>query len=293
VSDWRKEAESIAVQIQELSSSIRDYAQNTDSDPSRLQWLDDRLAVLSRLKRKYGSSIKEILESLTSARQKLQDFETREERVRELNRKIEKTRARVASKGKKLSDDRRRTSEALAKAITAELRDLGFDHAVFSVDLAPAEPSASGVDEIEFGFAPNVGEPMRPLRAIASSGEISRVMLATKAVLAAHDRIPVLVFDEIDTNVGGKTANAVGAKLATVAANHQVLCITHLPQVAVQGTTHFLVTKDIKNQRTFTDIARMDDQARIEEVARMLGGKDLTSVTMDHARELLSRRDGD
>jgi DNA repair protein RecN (Recombination protein N) len=130
---------------------------------------------------------------------------------------------------------------------------------------------------------------MKPLREIASSGEISRVMLATKAVLSGHDRIPVLIFDEIDANLGGEMGNAVGAKLAELAGKHQVICITHLPQVAIHGASHFAVTKSVRDGRTVTQVGRVEDQARIEEVARMLGGRDLTRVTLQHARELLAR----
>jgi DNA repair protein RecN (Recombination protein N) len=145
----------------------------------------------------------------------------------------------------------------------------------------------SGLDDVEFEFAPNVGEPRRPLRAIASSGEISRVMLATKVVLAAHDRIPVMVFDEIDANVGGETGNAVGRKLSEVAKRRQVIRITHLPQVAVFGTNHLAVTKSVRAGRTTTEVQLLAEKDRVEEVARMLGGRDLTSVTLKHAREMI------
>lgn len=169
------------------------------------------------------------------------------------------------------------------------MRDLGFARGEFSVDLQPAEPGPCGADNVKYGFAPNVGEAMRPLRAIASSGEISRVMLATKRVLAALDRIPVLVFDEIDANIGGEIANVVGEQLAELASHHQVLCITHLPQVAVCGETQFAVTKHEADGRTTTAIDLLDEASRVEEVARMLGGKDLTTVTLDHARQMLGR----
>jgi DNA repair protein RecN (Recombination protein N) len=145
------------------------------------------------------------------------------------------------------------------------------------------------MDAIEFGFAPNVGEPMHPLRAIASSGEIARVMLATKCVLAKHDRIPVLIFDEIDANIGGETGNAVGKKLAEVAKSHQVICITHLPQVAAHGQTHLAVTKSVRNERTFTEAKLLDERGRVNELARMLGGRDLTNVTLAHARAMLGQ----
>ncbi len=285
---WREEAQSIAVQIQELSSTMASHVQNIDGDPARLQWLDDRMTLLHKLKRKYGSSVEEILAFLEKAQQRLSDLESRGERLAALDKEIAAAHKALTTQGKALSDARAKVSGKLAKAITKALQDLGFAHGAFEVHLSECEPAANGMDAIEFGFAPNAGEEMRPLRAIASSGEISRVMLATKAVLADHDRIPVLVFDEIDANVGGEMGTAVGAKLATVADTHQVLCITHLPQVAVQGASHYVVSKHVEDGRTRTTIASITGQERVEEVARMLGGRDLTSVTLKHAQEMLN-----
>ena len=145
------------------------------------------------------------------------------------------------------------------------------------------------MDAVEFGFAPNTGEPGRPLRAIASSGEISRVMLATKAVLSAHDRVPVLVFDEVDANLGGETGLAVGRKLRALAQRHQVLCITHLPQVAAHGDAHFVVSKHEQSGRTMTEVRPIEGEARVEELARMMGGRDVTRSVQSHARELLAQ----
>ena len=284
---WKEEAESIAVQIQELSSTISSAVRNVDGDPERMQWLEDRKALLHKLKRKYGSTVEEILGFLTEARQRRESLESRGERIAEIDALLRKAKAKVLTAGGKLSKKRCSAALSLAEAVTAELRALGFAHGQFDVAVERGEPGTAGLDRIEFGFAPNVGETMRPLRLIASSGEISRVMLATKTVLASHDRIPVLVFDEIDTNVGGETGNAIGDKLATVAANHQVICITHLPQVAVHGRTHLVVDKKVGGGRTRTMIKPVDDNDRVEEVARMLGGRDLTSVTLKHAGEML------
>ena len=173
-----------------------------------------------------------------------------------------------------------------------ELADLGLAKAGFEVRVEAGEPRESGLDAVEFGFAPNPGEPMRPLRQIASSGEISRVMLALKTVLAAHDRIPVLVFDEIDANVGGEIARVVGRKLAALGATRQILCITHLPQVASCAAAQFVVRKEIRGERTYTSIAPVEGEARVDELARMLGGERLTSVVRKHARELLEKGAG-
>ena len=192
--------------------------------------------------------------------------------------------------GRKLREKRSKAADKLGEEITGHLRDLGFAHGVFSVELMECEARASGMDDVDFGFAPNLGERKKPLREIASSGEISRVMLATKAVLAAHDRIPVLVFDEVDANVGGEMGNAIGRKLKVLAGARQVLCITHLPQVAAMGTTHFAVRKQVKDQRTHSMVEKLEKPARVEEIARMLGGRDVTSAVMTHARELLAAK---
>lgn len=286
--DWQTEIEAIAVQLKELAAAVGGSARRIEPDPERLQWLEDRLALLQKLKRKYGGDIQAMLAFLEKARQQFSDLATRGERIVELDAQIARARKAMEKAGGVLTAARRKCSAALAQTITGQLRDLGFAHARFTITVSAAPAAGpSGLDSIDFGFAPNVGEALRSLKDIASSGEISRVMLAVKAVLAAHDRIPVLVFDEIDANLGGEMGNAVGRKLAAVAVSHQVICITHLPQVAVHGTTHFVVAKSVVDGRTRTSIAPVEGEARAEEVARMLGGKDLTSVTLRHAREML------
>ena len=285
--EWKDQAHSIMVQVQDLAETVERYVRNIEGDPGRLQWLEDRMATYHRLKRKYGGSVAAMLEHRDKVQARLKDLEGRGERLAELDKTIELARGKVDHAGTKLSKARRSAATTLAKTITGELKDLGFQHGVFDVELQGMEPAASGMDSIEFVFAPNAGEPARPLRAIASSGEISRVMLAVKAVLADHDSIPVLVFDEIDANVGGAMGTAIGTKLDKVGNHHQVLCITHLPQVAVFGKTHFSVAKEVVGGRTRTSITNLTPDERVEEVARMLGGRDLTSVTLKHAKEML------
>jgi len=286
--DWEAEVESISVQVKELAASVGGTVQRIEADPERLQWLEDRMALLQKLKRKYGKDIPAMQVFLEHAREQLRELESRGERIAELDAQIQRARKAMEKAGGALTAARSACSASLAKTITGQLHDLGFAHARFTITVAPASvPGPAGLDEIDFGFAPNVGEPLRSLKAIASSGEISRVMLAVKAVLAAHDRIPVLFFDEIDANLGGEMGSAVGRKLAAVSGSHQVICITHLPQVAVHGGTHFVVSKAVREGRTCTAIAPIKGEARAEEVARMLGGKDLTSVTLQHAREML------
>jgi DNA repair protein RecN (Recombination protein N) len=219
----------------------------------------------------------------------LHDLQTRGEQLARLDKELAALRARLETQGLALRSKRQAAARKLEKAVKQELTDLGFPQAALTVGLREAEARASGLDAVEFGFAPNPGESERPLRAIASSGEMSRVMLAIKTVLAEHDRIPILVFDEIDVNLGGKMGQAVGLKLAALGRRHQVLCITHLPQVAVYGAAQFAVSKATRAGRTCCEIERLAAGSRVDEIARMLGGRDLTSVTLKHAREMLEK----
>lgn len=286
---WKKEARSIAVQLQGLSEAARGALERVEADPARMQWLEQRLAAYQRLKRKYGGPVSDVLRLLQESRARLRQLQTRGERLADLEGRVARVREQLLREGRALGQLRKEAAARLAKAVTRELRELGFAHGAFSVAIAEGEPQASGLDTVSFGFAPNVGEALKPLRDIASSGEISRVMLATKAVLAGHDRIPLLVFDEVDANVGGAMGLAIGRKLAALGRSHQVICITHLPQVAVHGATHFAVAKSVRGERTFTEVARLEAAGRVEEVARMLGGRDLTKVTLQHAKEMLTQ----
>jgi len=284
---WGEELEGAVRTAQEISATIQGAVGEINAGPERLQFLDERVALYRSFKRKYAPSVPEILEKLDEWTTRLKDLQSRDEQRVAVEADCAAALTQTKKAGKALSSQRQKIAGELEQAITAELRDLGFEHGLFEVQLLKGDPTASGLDEIEFGFAPNAGEAMRPLRAIASSGEISRVMLAVKAVLARHDRIPLLVFDEIDANVGGEIANDVGSKLAQVGQTHQLIAITHLPQVAVCGSTHFAVSKCVRDDRTFTEIICLEDTLRTEEIARMLGGKDLTKVTVQHARELI------
>lgn len=285
---WRDELKGAAIQLQELHATVGSRVGGIEADPARLAWIDERLAVYDRMKRKYGGSVPEILARLEEARARLDDLSGRGERLAALEKEIVAAGDEVAKAGRSLRTRRKTAAGKLAGAVTAELRSLGFEHGSFDVQLASCEPRPSGIDTVEFGFAPNVGETMRPLRAIASSGEISRVMLATKVILAELDRIPVLAFDEVDANVGGEMGRVVGGMLARLASDHQVLCITHLPQTAIHGTHHLAVEKSVRDGRTYTGVRVLDGKERAEEIARMLGGVDFTRGTLSHAREMLA-----
>ncbi|HPO37029.1 MAG TPA: DNA repair protein RecN [Kiritimatiellia bacterium] len=289
---WRADAQTAAVQLQELGRAVSDRLSRVEADPDRLQQLEARMALVQRLKRKYGHTVGEVLATLARHQARLYDLATRTEQVERLQAEIAEAADALTRKAAALTKSRAQAAGRLARAITGELHDLGFLKSGFSVDLAACAPGPHGADLVTFGFAPNPGEPMRPLKAIASSGEIARVMLAVKAVLAAHDSIPVLVFDEIDANIGGEVGRVVGQKLRHVAATHQVISITHLPQSAVYGHQHYVVSKEVAKGRTRMRIEALDDARRVDEIARMLGGKGLTSVIESHARELLASASG-
>ena len=287
--DWPEELRVHTDALAALSGAIQRELSTIDADPARLEWLDQRLATYDKLKRKYGGTVAEMLAALETSKARLKDLQSRDQQKAAVQKEIAAAEKELHALGLVLRKRRAAAAEKLGPAITAELKALGFEHGAFGIALLPAEtPTAAGLDRAEFGFAPNVGEPMRPLRAIASSGEISRVMLGIKVVLAEADQIPLLVFDEIDANVGGETAHAVGRKLAEAARRRQVVAITHLPPVAACGAHHHAVRKSVKDGRTHTSVVPLDAAARVEELARMLGGRESTSVALRHAAELLA-----
>jgi DNA repair protein RecN (Recombination protein N) len=291
--------------LRELQSAVSHYADKVDVDPARLAELEERLNLLHTLKRKYGATIAEVQAFGAEAKAKLQSLESRDAELARLNAALAKLDAELQAAGKKLSAARKKVIPQLAKAVSKQLEDLGFKQSKFDIEQKqmgdgrweagngnspsansqlPA-PDSTGFDTVEFQFAPNLGEPAKALRAIASSGEMARVMLALKTVLAAEDEIPVLVFDEVDANVGGETANAVGDKMKQIAKNRQVFCITHLPQVAAAADAHYVVSKQVKAGRTISEITLLDQKSRVTELARMLGGQ--TDAARKHAEALL------
>jgi DNA repair protein RecN (Recombination protein N) len=280
--------------LRELQTELSRYADKVDVDPARLAELDERLNLIHSLKRKYGATLTEVIAFGADAKTKLQSLESRDAELARINGALAKLDAQLQQAGKKLSASRQKIIPKLTKAVARQLADLGFKQSQFEVAQTFTVPPeftphvsrlTSGFDEIEFQFSPNVGEPLKPLRAIASSGEMARVMLALKTVLAAEDEIPVLVFDEVDANVGGETANAVGEKMNQIAAKRQVFCITHLPQVAAVADAHYVVSKQVKDGRTISEIALLDGKSRVTELARMLGGQ--TEAARKHAAAML------
>ena len=306
--EWATEAEDLTVRIQELSRTVADAASKLDVGEESLDELDARLTLVNRLLRKYHvSQVSSLMSLLAAKKAKLDALEHREERVAELERKIAAAEKSVRAAGAELTKARKAVAEKMAKAVTKELKDLGFLQAKFFVALEPIEPTEHGLDRVVYMFAPNPGEAARPLAAIASSGEVARVMLAMKVAglqglkvskfeslkvpanpqTLKPSNLQTLVFDEIDANIGGEVGKVVGEKMRTVAKGHQVIAITHLPQSAVFGERHLVVSKGVADGRTKTEISEVAGEDRVSEIARMLGGEKLTSVVKRHAEELL------
>jgi DNA repair protein RecN (Recombination protein N) len=275
------------VELEELDRDLRHYQEKIDVDPGSLRQLEERLNLLEGLRQKYHRNEEELLVLAADLEKKLDQIDGREAALEKLRAGFESTSRKMHELGEHLAADRRTAGTKLVEQIRVHLADLGFQQARFDLQWeALGEPISSGFDQIEFLFSPNPGEPLKPLRAIASSGEISRVMLAIKTALAQQDLIGLLVFDEIDANVGGEIARAVGRKMQTLGQNHQVLAITHMPQVAAAARKHFFVSKEVSDGRTRTALQEVVGPERLEEIARMLGGKSLSAL--EHARTLLS-----
>jgi DNA repair protein RecN (Recombination protein N) len=276
--------------LRELQHALSAYADRLELDPARLRELDERVSLLQGLKRKYGPKLTDVIAFGEEAKRKLDALEGRDAELARLNAELKKIETTIGEAGGELSGKRKKVGPNLSKAVVRQLAELGFKQSHFEVALTTDKGrwTQSGFDTAEFLFAPNPGEPPRSLRAIASSGELARVMLALKTVLAAQDQVPVLVFDEVDANVGGETANVVGEKMAEIAKQRQVLCITHLPQVAAHAGHHYLVEKHVEAGRTVSTIRQLSAKDRVTELARMLGGQ--SEAARKHAEALLGNR---
>ncbi len=286
------EMEELYYRIEEASFVLRDYAKRLSFDPVRMEALEERLELLGRLKRKYGGTLDAVLKKQTEAEEELRNIASVEEEIGKLSTDIAAERGRLIEAGEILSARRREAAAALQATIETEIRTLRMENARFVVTFrdrpeGDASLSEKGMDDLEFYLSTNVGEALKPLRGIASGGELSRIMLAVKKVLARTGSVGTIVFDEVDSGIGGATAEIVGQKLREVARHHQVLCITHLPQIACCGDRHYRVVKRIVGERTNTSVTLLSEAERLEEIARMLGGVELTEKTRDHAREML------
>lgn len=291
VGNWIDLSEGAAIQLRELADSVRDYAKDFDHDPNRLAELNERLAQLQRLKKKYGDSVEGLLRRCQQVKQELDELTTLEERTEELKMALALEQQQAVMLSDQLSKKRKRLARDLEKRIAEELAALSMERVEFRVRLSPhagGEPiGPTGSDRVDYLFSANPGEPLQPLGRVASGGELSRLMLAIKTVLAEADQVPVLIFDEVDAGIGGAVAAVMGNRLRMLGRYHQVFCITHLPQVASQASTHFVVQKRVTDSRTVTTVKALTPQEREDEIARMLGGTEITASLRKSAAEML------
>ena len=285
-----------AIQLKELAGRLRDYAQQLEADPDRQAVVEDRLDLIQRLKKKYGGSIEAVLVTGGRVQEELHLLDNREQRTAELTMGLDEEARLLRTLAQQLSKKRIDAAKRMTTLVGAELMALKMEQAVFQVkvssDESAEEPGSTGCDRVEFLLSGNPGEPSRPLGRVASGGELSRIMLALKTVLAEMDQVPVLIFDEIDSGVGGAVAAAMGTRLRKLGALHQVFCITHLPQVASLAEHHLLVEKGLESQRTFTSVKALKGTGREEEIARMLGGLTITRKVRETAAELIAGAKG-
>ncbi len=272
---------------EDAAAALRRYAEASAGDPARLSEIEDRLALIHRLQRKHGATVSDVLARQDQIREELDALENRDERLAELEREVERARGEAEAKAAELSSARERAAEELATAAHPRLGELGMEAARLSVVIEPRELSHDGADRVEFLLAANRGERAKPLAKIASGGELSRIMLALKLVLRRADTVGTYVFDEVDAGIGGAAAEVVGRQIRGVAEGRQVLCVTHLPQIAVLADAHLHVSKLEQDGRTETFASALSPEARREEIARMLGGVRVTDSARAHADELL------
>ncbi|MCH7911863.1 MAG: DNA repair protein RecN [Deltaproteobacteria bacterium] len=288
-------------QLEEATSTLRHYTDRVEFDPQALEQLEDRLAEINRLKRKYNGSVEDILKIRARVEQDLADLDRGEEEMGALRKDLEEARRSAWEGAEALSNERRRIARRIKKDLEREVESLGMPRTQFeirflSIEEKQDEPpflirgrkiTEEGIDQVEFYFSPNPGEPVKPLAKFASGGELSRVMLAIKSLVLTRGEIPTLLFDEVDAGIGGSVAEMVGNKLKRVADSHQVICVTHLPQIAALANSHYVVEKEIAKGRTFAKVKRLGDRERVSEVARMLGGIKVTDQAKRHAAEMI------
>jgi len=288
IKEYVKNAGDISANLEDLALNLRKFRDEREYDPQKLEFLTDRVDLIQKLKKKYNTDIKGIIEYKVSAEKKLNDISSCKEKINNMEEDIKKLQAQYDKFAQELSRKRKAAAKKLEEKIEAELALLEMKKTQFNVRITPCEPGMKGIDSIEFLISPNPGEELRPLAKIASGGEISRIMLSLKSTLGDVDNIPVMVFDEIDLGIGGKTASSVGEKMKELAKKKQIICITHLAQIAACGNAHFKVEKTISGGRTKTQVIRLKKDERVQELARMISGDKITPTSLKHARELLT-----
>ncbi|AEF94932.1 DNA repair protein RecN [Desulfotomaculum nigrificans CO-1-SRB] len=280
--------ESALYQLEDAAREISSYRDDVEYNPDRLDEIEHRLSLIKQLKYKYGASIQEILEFRHQAAAEIGTLANSSEKTELLKTQIKTLEQAWQQEAQNLSHLRKKAARELEQAAAKELKYLEMGSVAFRVGMTETgQLSPNGAEEIEFLIAPNPGEPLRPLQKIASGGELSRIMLVLKVLLAGVDEVPTLIFDEVDTGVGGKALQAIGEKLAKIGQNRQVICVTHAPQVACFADNHYLISKTVVDGHAQTSVTCLDESARVEELARMLAGREITDVVKDHAEQML------
>lgn len=278
----------IRYELEDIAETVRDAMTEVDFDPSELEDIDERLDLLYRLSKKYGDTEEEMLEYLEKARAELDNIAFSEERVKELQKQKKEALAETETAACKLTESRKTAGEKLSNAICSELEFLDMPNVRFVVKCSDIGLTENGKDEIEFLISANAGEEPKPLAKIASGGELSRIMLAIKNVLAETDGVDTMIFDEIDTGVSGRAAQKIAMKLRSASKGRQVICVTHLAQIAAQGDVHLYISKSVSDGKTYTNIKSLIEEERVAEIARIMGGMEITKLQLESAREMLA-----
>lgn len=278
-------------QVQDAAEQVKDKIYSLSYSADELERIEERLDTIYRLRRKYGATCEDILAYLERAKKELDEIEFADERMAQLQRKLQKAEQEACAMAQRLREARKQASVTLTERVLKELSDLDMKKVQFACQFTETELSQNGADAVAFYMSANLGEALKPLNKVASGGELARIMLAMKNVLAERDHVPTLIFDEVDTGVSGRAAQHVAEKLRAVSKNKQVLCVTHLPQLAALADTHFLIEKSEHDGRTFTAVTPLDFEGRKRELARIIGGSSITETTLQSAAEMLAAQD--
>lgn len=287
LSEYSDTVERIMYELQDISGDIRNYKDNIDFEPYELEQIELRIDEINNLRRKYGDSIDDIFEYYEKIKDRLDEILNRDERVEQLKSQLMNIEEDLKIKANKLTNARIEVATTLEKILLDELKSLNMKNVMFKVNFEASSFTLNGIDDIEFMISFNLGEDIKPIYKVASGGEMSRFMLAFKTILADIDDIDTLVFDEIDTGISGIAAQIVGEKLSDIAKKKQIICITHLPQIAANADTHYCIEKDTSNNRTFTNVSKLNQCQRKNEIARLIAGNNITEKTIEHASEII------
>lgn len=287
ISEYSENIERIMYELQDISREIRDYKENISFNPYEMEGIEQRIDQINNLRRKYGNSIKDIFEYRQKIQNRLDEILNRDEKVAALKAELENLESVLYDKAKEVSKARKKVAVDLQDVLIEELHSLNMKNVVFEVSFREIPFNQNGCDDVEFMASFNLGEDIKPIYKVASGGEMSRFMLAFKTILADIDEIDTLVFDEIDTGISGIAAQIVGEKLSKIGKKKQVMCITHLPQIAANGHTHYRIEKNTSNNRTYTNIKELTFDERIDEIARLIAGNNITEKTIEHAHEII------